>query len=44
MVACSFNMKFTFVWVEWEGSTHDIRIFLEAIDNPNTKFSKPPNK
>jgi hypothetical protein len=42
MVACSFNMQFTFVLTGWEGSIHDIRIFLEAIDNPTIKFSKCP--
>jgi hypothetical protein len=42
MVACSFDMQFTFVWAGWEGSAHDTRIFLEAIDNPNINFPKPP--
>jgi hypothetical protein len=41
MVACSFGMQFIFVWVGWEGSAHNTRIFLKAIDNPNIKFSKP---
>jgi hypothetical protein len=41
MVACSFNIQFTFVWVGWESSAHDTHIFLEAIDNSNIKFSKP---
>jgi len=31
-----------FVWAGWEGSAHDTRIFLEAINNPNKRFSKPP--
>ena len=42
MAACSFDMQFTFVWACWEGNAHDTRIFLEAIDNPRIKFSKPP--
>jgi hypothetical protein len=42
MAACSFDMQFTFVWAGWEGSAHDTRIFLEAIDNPRIKFPKPP--
>jgi hypothetical protein len=37
-----FDMQFTFVWAGWEGSAHDTRIFLEAIDNPRIKFPKPP--
>jgi hypothetical protein len=41
MAACSFNMQSMFVWVGWEGSTHDTRIFLEAIDNISIKFPKP---
>ena len=41
MVACSFNMQFTFVWAGWEGSAHDARIFHEAINNNNIKFPKP---
>uniref|UniRef100_A0A6N2MWC7 Uncharacterized protein n=1 Tax=Salix viminalis TaxID=40686 RepID=A0A6N2MWC7_SALVM len=42
MAACSFDMQFTFVWARWEGSAHDTRIFLEAIDSTSIKFSKPP--
>jgi hypothetical protein len=42
MTTCSFDMQFTFVWAGWEGSAHDTRIFLEAIDNPRIKFPKPP--
>jgi hypothetical protein len=42
MAACSFDMQFTFVWVEWKSSAHDARIFLEVIDNPNIRFLKPP--
>ena len=42
MAACSFNMQFTFVWARWEGSAHDARIFMEAINNTNIKFPKPP--
>jgi hypothetical protein len=42
MVACSFDMQFTFMWAGWEGSAHDTRIFLEAIENRNIKFHKPP--
>jgi len=41
MVACSFDMQFTFMWAGWEGNTHDTRIFLEAIENRNIKFPKP---
>ena len=42
MAACSFDMKFMFVWAGWERSAHDARIFLKAIDNNNINFPKPP--
>nr|XP_034893497.1 protein ALP1-like [Populus alba] len=42
MATCSFDMQFMFVWAGWEGSAHDTRIFLEAIDNSNINFPKPP--
>ncbi|XP_052305353.1 protein ALP1-like [Populus trichocarpa] len=41
MAACSFDMQFMFVWAGWEGSAHDTRIFLEAIDNSTINFPKP---
>jgi hypothetical protein len=41
MMTCSFNMQFIFVWVRWEGSAHNTRIFLEVIDNPNIRFLNP---
>ncbi|KAG5243666.1 protein ALP [Salix suchowensis] len=44
MAACSFDMQFTFVWAGWEGSAHDTRIFLEAINSRSIKFPKPPEK
>ena len=42
MAACSFDMQFMFVWVGWENSAHNTRIFFQAIENRNIKFSKPP--
>jgi hypothetical protein len=42
MAAYSFDMHFMFVWAGWEGSAHDTRIFLEAINNSSIKFPKPP--
>ncbi|KAK2658423.1 hypothetical protein Ddye_004956 [Dipteronia dyeriana] len=43
MVVCGFDMLFTFVCPGWEGTTHDTRIFLEAIRNTELKFPKPPD-
>ena len=42
MAACNFDMRFTFVWVGWEGNAHDTRIFHEAIENRNINVPKPP--
>nr|GEX07090.1 hypothetical protein [Tanacetum cinerariifolium] len=41
MAVCDFDLCFTFISVGWEGSTHDIRVFLHAINNPSMNFSKP---
>ncbi|XP_059639685.1 uncharacterized protein LOC132282071 [Cornus florida] len=43
IAACSFDLKFTFVWARWEGSTHDSRILNEALSRPNLNFPKPPS-
>ncbi|KAJ9189265.1 hypothetical protein P3X46_000580 [Hevea brasiliensis] len=40
MAACSFDIQFTFVWAGWEGTAHDARIFLVAINDPVIKFPK----
>ena len=42
MVACDFEMCFTFVSAGWEGSAHDARVFLHAIETPEMNFPKPP--
>ncbi|KAL3844291.1 hypothetical protein ACJIZ3_001694 [Penstemon smallii] len=42
MVACDFDMCFTFVLPGWEGSAHDTRIFYDTIKNPAKKFPMPP--
>ncbi|XP_022893711.1 uncharacterized protein LOC111408140 [Olea europaea var. sylvestris] len=31
LVACTFDMKFTYVLAGWEGSVHDVRLLLSAI-------------
>nr|KAJ0227202.1 hypothetical protein LSAT_V11C100019990 [Lactuca sativa] len=38
IATCDFNMCFTFVWVGWEGSAHDTRIFNEARRRREVKF------
>ncbi|XP_028056116.1 protein ALP1-like [Camellia sinensis] len=42
MATCSFDMKFTFVYIGWEGSAHDSRIFLEALTTNSADFPHPP--
>jgi hypothetical protein len=42
MAVCDFRMCFTFVWVGWEGTVHDIRIYLEAIRKKELRFPHPP--
>uniref|UniRef100_A0A803N2W9 DDE Tnp4 domain-containing protein n=1 Tax=Chenopodium quinoa TaxID=63459 RepID=A0A803N2W9_CHEQI len=41
LAACDFDMCFTFVSAGWEGSAHDTRVFLHAIENPEMKFPTP---
>uniref|UniRef100_A0A803KV93 DDE Tnp4 domain-containing protein n=1 Tax=Chenopodium quinoa TaxID=63459 RepID=A0A803KV93_CHEQI len=41
LAACDFDMCFTFVSAGWEGSAHDTRVFLHAIESPAFKF---PNR
>nr|KAJ0219376.1 hypothetical protein LSAT_V11C300141300 [Lactuca sativa] len=44
MVVCDFNMCFTFVWAGWEGTTHDTKIFSEALQRPDLNFLYPTDK
>ena len=42
MATCDFDMCFTFISVGWEGSAHDTRVFLHALNTPSMNFPKPP--
>ncbi|KAF2302997.1 hypothetical protein GH714_012472 [Hevea brasiliensis] len=42
MAVCDFDMCFAFVSSRWEGSTHNTRVFLRAIETSEMKFPKPP--
>ncbi|KAJ9561339.1 hypothetical protein OSB04_006499 [Centaurea solstitialis] len=42
MATCDFEMYFTFISVGWEGSAHDTRVFIHAIETPSMNFPKPP--
>jgi hypothetical protein len=35
MCGCDFNMIFTYVYLDWDGSAHDSRVFLDAITTPD---------
>jgi len=42
MVACDFDMRFTFVLSGWPGSVHDMRPFNDAITTYSHVFPHPP--
>lgn len=42
MAVCDFNMCYTFALAGWEGSTHDSRIFQQALMDPSFNFPYPP--
>jgi len=42
MVACDFDLLFTFIMAGWEGAAHHTCIFLEVIRSPSANFPKPP--
>ena len=42
MVACDFDILFTFVLLGWEGATHDTFIFLDTICKQSNNFLHPP--
>ncbi|XP_062081151.1 uncharacterized protein LOC133785954 [Humulus lupulus] len=44
MVACSFNMMFTYVYAGWEGTTNDSRVLLDAIRKDDNFPMPPPGK
>nr|ABB55319.1 conserved hypothetical protein [Asparagus officinalis] len=41
MAVCDFDICFTFLSVAWEGSAHDTRVFLHAINTPTMNFPHP---
>ena len=42
MVACDFDMLFTFVLPGWKGAAHDTSIFLDIIHKQSNNFPHPP--
>ena len=43
MTICDFDMNFKYVVVGWEGITHDSRVLMETIRNPQYNFPMPPS-
>ncbi|KAI5324197.1 hypothetical protein L3X38_033270 [Prunus dulcis] len=41
MCACSFDMMFTFVYMGWEGTANDSRVFIDAVMRPENVFPFP---
>ena len=41
MEICDFDMNFKYVVVGWEGKTHDSRVLMETICNPQHNFPCP---
>ena len=44
LVACTFDMKFTYVLAGWEGSAHDGRLLRSAILRQGHKMTVPLGK
>ncbi|KAF6136762.1 hypothetical protein GIB67_020084 [Kingdonia uniflora] len=44
LVACSFDMKITEIFVGWEGSAHDSRILRAAVNDDMYLFTVPRGK
>ncbi|XP_026419803.1 protein ALP1-like [Papaver somniferum] len=42
MAVCSFDLKFTYIYVGWEGSENDSRILWEALSNRTLMFPHAP--
>ncbi|CAA0817225.1 Unknown protein [Striga hermonthica] len=42
MLACDFDLKFTFVLAGWEGRANDARIFNQTLSDPRYNFPYPP--
>jgi len=40
MAVCDFDMTFTFVYIGWEGTVNDSRVFLDAL-KPSNNFHIP---
>lgn len=41
LVACTFDMKFTYVLAGWEGSAHDGRLLRSAVSRNGSRLTVP---
>ncbi|RXH88618.1 hypothetical protein DVH24_000217 [Malus domestica] len=41
MLACSFDMMFTYVCTGWEGTSNDSRVLMDAITREENRFPMP---
>ena len=41
MLACSFDMMFTYVYTGWEGTANDSRVLMDAITREENRFPMP---
>ena len=42
LAACDFDLKFTFMMTNWEGSVHDACVLRVATNDPIYNFPHPP--
>ena len=41
MCAYSFDMMFTFMYTDWEGTANDSRVFIDALTRVENQFPFP---
>jgi hypothetical protein len=42
LAICDFDLRFTFVVARWPSSTHDTRVFNDALERYGSTFPLPP--
>ncbi|XP_042954573.1 uncharacterized protein LOC122290983 [Carya illinoinensis] len=41
LCACDFDMKFTYVYTGWEGTTYDAQFCMDVLSRPDNQFTWP---
>ncbi|XP_027060941.2 uncharacterized protein [Coffea arabica] len=44
LAVCDFDMRFTYIYVEWEGSAHDSQVLDDALSHPSDFPMAPEGK